>query len=172
MTQMRNVGRAFADPAKHFWSLVNRAGPDECWEWTRSRTSSGYGRYKVRGKRVVASRFAYETTVGAIPPGMVVCHRCDNPGCCNPSHLFIGTHLENALDKIRKGRANAVRGEANPAAKLNAETVARIKQLRADGLKYRELAERFDVPMSTIGHIVTNRIWVHVGANNLPAEAA
>lgn len=78
---------------------------DECWPWVGPRDPDGYGEVKVnpwRGWR--AHRAMYTWTFGEIPDGLLVCHTCDNPPCCNPSHLFLGTPLDNVLDMVRKGR--------------------------------------------------------------------
>jgi len=86
---------------ERFWCGVKRGEPDECWPWTRSLSPKGYGR--VRGRN--AHRVAYELTYGPIPPGMFVCHTCDNPPCCNPAHLFLGTYLDNIADMVAKKRS-------------------------------------------------------------------
>ncbi|MBN2192871.1 MAG: HNH endonuclease [Polyangiaceae bacterium] len=92
-----------------FWSRVDRRGPEECWPWLARVKQDGYGLVDVDvdGKRTttVVNRVAWELTRGEIPEGLLVCHHCDNPRCCNPSHLFLGTNADNHWDMRRKGRA-------------------------------------------------------------------
>jgi hypothetical protein len=91
-----------------FWDRVDVRGEDDCWLWLRGRQSQGYGAIgrKRAGKRIVfyAHRLAYEFVHEPIPAGHDVCHRCDNPPCCNPAHLFVGTRSENMRDAVTKGR--------------------------------------------------------------------
>jgi len=100
-----------------FWSKVDKsAGPDGCWLWTAGKFRQGYGCFDVAGKSVKAHRTAYTLTNGQIPHdgsahGLCVCHRCDNPPCCNPAHLFLGTHIDNVRDRENKGRNNPPRGD-------------------------------------------------------------
>jgi hypothetical protein len=84
-----------------FWGYV-RMG-DGCWEWTGA-TQGGYGAFHLRSRVIRSSRFSWMIHRGEIPAGMVVCHRCDNPPCVRPDHLFLGDHTENAIDSLSKGR--------------------------------------------------------------------
>jgi hypothetical protein len=92
---------------EQFWQNVQRDSPSECWEWAGSRLPEGYGRL---GKEI-ASRVSYRIHFGPIPDGIWVLHRCDNPPCVNPGHLFLGDHAANMRDAARKGR---LRGTFQP----------------------------------------------------------
>lgn len=107
-------GRRRIPPSERFWPKVNKAGPapehrpelGPCWEWTAGQAPHGYGAFAIGGREgaVGAHRFAYELLVGPIPDGLSVLHHCDNPPCCNPAHLFLGTRAENMYDAIAKDR--------------------------------------------------------------------
>jgi hypothetical protein len=94
-----------------FWQNVDQsAGPEACWPWTGSRKDSGYGRLCFDRHQQNAHRVAYQLATGHDPGDLIVCHSCDNPPCCNPAHLWVGTHGDNARDKVAKGRWNGNRG--------------------------------------------------------------
>jgi hypothetical protein len=143
---------------ERFWSKVDRsAGPDACWPWRQFRSPKGYGQFWADGKNVRSNRVALELSLGR-PPGsrMEACHRCDNPPCCNPAHLFEGSRLDNTIDCKLKGRRVNVRGAAHGQAKLTPEQVAEIRA--ATGLN-REVAARFGVSPSTISLIRRGETW-------------
>lgn len=163
--------------ADRFWSKVNKNGPvpqhcpyiGECWEWTGRRSGSGYGTVVVFKKQQVAHRVAWGLANGPIPDGMLVCHRCDNPVCVRPDHLFLGTHLDNMRDMWAKGRARPgiKRGTEQSQAKLTDERVCEIRQKHKAGLgSYRSLAREYGVGETAIARIVRNERWRHVGADS------
>lgn len=98
---------------ERFWPKVVKM-ESGCWEWQGSRFNTGYGQFSVEGKNRTAHRFSYEIANGAIPKGMFVCHKCDNPICVNPEHLFLGTPKDNTHDMIRKGRSTLRPRPAGP----------------------------------------------------------
>ncbi len=127
---------------------------EECWPWTGYRNAGGYGRVSVEGGRLVLThRLAFERAHGPIPPGMFVCHHCDNPACCNPKHLFLGTPADNTHDCIAKGRSRHVKGEQHGGAKLTDEEVRQMRCALALGVSQRWLGRLFDVSHNHIGRI-------------------
>lgn len=91
---------------ERFWSKAERKDKDSCWNWKAYKNRDGYGNFSIDGsRRWNAHRISYAITNGEIPKGMSVCHKCDNPSCVNPNHLFLATHKENMRDKSEKGRA-------------------------------------------------------------------
>ena len=142
---------------RRFWSNVDKKSLDECWTWTASKLTHGYGAFGVGMKRISAHRFSWTLHFGEIPKGMVVCHKCDNPPCVNPNHLFLGTDADNQRDKKLKGRS--ARGESNSKAKLTEDNVQEIRRLIKDGLSSRKIAERFGVRHAAILTIKNGKNW-------------
>lgn len=106
------------------WTRVDIREPDECWPFLGARNAKGYGQMRVKMRQHPAHRLAYATATGTEPGDLCVLHRCDNPPCCNPAHLFLGTHGDNNRDTAAKGRT--ARGELHHKAKLTAEQVRTI----------------------------------------------
>ena len=144
---------------QRFWEKVDKSG--YCWEWKSAIGSRGYGVFWVGGKRrnKFAHRVAWELEYGFEPNSTeLVCHICDNPKCVNPSHLFLGSHLDNALDSSAKGRKP--RGEENKGGgKLRKWQVVVIKN-RVHSI--REASALFGVSMKTIKMIRKGSLWKHV----------
>lgn len=133
-----------------------------CQIWLASTTSKGYGQLEISRKKEYTHRLAYEVHVGPIPEGLLVCHHCDTPACINPLHLFLGTHQDNASDKVRKGRDRALRGSENRNAKLSGNDVDSIMNFLLYSSKTQaEVAEMFGVAGSQISHINTGACWGH-----------
>lgn len=133
----------------------------DCIEWRGCRKPDGYGLVNVDGRTRRAHRVAYEKVHGPIPDGMFVCHTCDNRGCVNPEHLWLGTPADNMRDMAEKGRARGSRGERHHAAKLTSALVAEIRQRAAVGELQKDLAAEYGVSRSTVSKVATGRLWGH-----------
>jgi len=158
--------------SERFWEKVRR-GPG-CWEWQGYRDEKGYGTFHVDTARhaVKAHRFAWELAHGPLSQekvdhrGTCVLHRCDNPSCVRPDHLFLGTQTDNNRDRHAKGRSvmpkNKARGERAGKAKLsNADAVA-IRRLHSEGVSQVELGRRFGVDSSNICRLVSGKTYKEV----------
>lgn len=134
-----------------------------CWNWTRRTSNLGYAVINPRSGFHHAHRLAYHLWIG--PPGKLeACHRCDNPKCVNPDHLFLGTHRDNMLDAARKGHMGKHPptprfGEQHPRSKLKE---ADVRIIRASTDTGRKLAAAFGVSNSTIYDILARKYWKHV----------
>lgn len=137
---------------ERFWAKVAK-GPG-CWEWQGFRVG-GYGRFKIDGRKVRAHRLAWRFTHGADAGDLCVCHRCDNPSCCNPDHLFLGTQAENMADRDRKGR------QLSGNRKLTPEQVIEARR-RHPAEPYRKLAAEFGVSFETIRYAIRGFSWAQL----------
>lgn len=147
--------------SERFWERAGRRGDDECWEWTGHRQNDGYGDLHVSpDKHLVAHRIAYELANGAIPAGMLVCHRCDNPPCVNPAHLFLGTPAENMADRNLKGRH--AHGERHGRTHLTASDIREIRRCAGQGEKQSDLGHRFGIHQTQVSRIVLRKHWAHI----------
>ena len=157
--------------------------PEEgCWEWIAAIGNHGYGVFTISTKvHITAHRYAWEISNGKIPDGMHVCHKCDNRKCVRPSHLFLGTNVDNITDSVKKGRRKGIarpkwgpdhpqrinpdlvlRGSAHGMAKFNEDTVRLIRLRYACGESGNSLAREYGVPGVTIMRIVKRVSWKHV----------
>lgn len=154
------TGRPRTPLAERFWRMVSKS--DGCWEWNSCTGASGYGQVRPGGSttRVAAHRVAWELERGTIPPGLLVCHRCDNRKCVRPDHLFLGTVQDNDRDRDAKGRT--AKGLDFARSKLNPEAVLAIREGRARGRSAKELAKEFKVSPSAIWLVWRREIWKHV----------
>jgi hypothetical protein len=174
-----------ARDAARFWSKVDKNGPTlsgmdtPCWVWLGKPNQHGYGRLHVGGRegtRWMAHRLSFTIANGAIPEGLEVCHRCDNPICVNPDHHFLGTQRENIEDAQKKGRVAAGArhgmstrpdrrpiGERHAGAILTAETVLEMRRLyRTGAYTYADLGQRFGIHRVTARDAVVGRRWKHL----------
>lgn len=151
------------DITVRFLAKFQQLGPDECWPWLAARLPKGYGVLGRGGRErgnVYAHRFAYEHFVGPIPEGAFVCHRCDNPPCVNPAHLFLGDAAANTADKVSKGRHP--RGETAVGAKISAADVDAIRARYANGgTTHAELAREYGLARNTVTQILLRYTWDH-----------
>lgn len=135
--------------------------PSECWEWHGQVANTGYGRVSYgKSRRMLAHRASYQIHRGSIPNGMVVCHKCDNPICVNPDHLFLGTQTDNMADKQQKGRQ--AKGEKSGPSKLTRSQVKEIRAQYQRGALQEDLAAQFGVVRSHISQIVNRKTWKHI----------
>lgn len=144
---------------QRFWTKVNKNGPlilkTQCWVWTAG-TDQEYGCF-WDGQKIGAHRFSYKRSKGLIPHGMFVCHRCDNPPCVNPEHLFLGTQKDNMEDCAAKKRLSV--GEERPHSKLTEKQVSDIRSRESYWGITVALAKEFHVGQSTISDIRRKKIW-------------
>jgi hypothetical protein len=163
-----------------FWAQLNKQGPipahrpdlGPCWVWTGDTTERGYGTLGYQRKRWRAHRLAYKLTHGDVPDDLMVCHRCDNPPCCNPAHLFLGTQSDNMQDCSKKGRWGAGGGHAEGArtfgqrhwsAKLTDDLVRELRaRYAAGGVTYSHLSAEYGVAHSQVRRAILRHSWKHV----------
>ena len=142
---------AVAEPFEDCFKVNESSG---CWEWQKYLTGCGYGKRGHAGKVYLAHRFSWLKYKGPIPSGLHVLHRCDNPCCVNPDHLFLGTHQDNM-----KNRQQHLVGSLNGRAKL---TVEQVLAIRADKRLLREVAKDFGIGVSRVHEIRVRKTWKHL----------
>ena len=169
-----------AETIERFNSAVDRSGgPLACWPWTKGRNLDGYGQIRVRGVQTGAHRLAFVLARGSIAGGMSVLHTCDNRRCCNPAHLYAGTHRDNMIDMVARGRGRPpvgsrhpsrthperlARGERNGAARITEAIVRDIRRRYMPGRRpsQRELAQEYGIAQTLVGMIARGELWAHV----------
>lgn len=150
------AARIHGDDETRFFSRVEKT--DTCWLWTAFKDWKGYGLFSCAKKIIKAHRYSYKLHKGEIPEGLWVLHKCDNPPCVNPEHLFAGTVQDNVADMVAKGRNS--KGETHGTAKLLTSDVLEIRRLYATGEHtQKELGQMFGVSAKAVGGITTRRTW-------------
>lgn len=138
---------------------INEKG---CWEWQKSKHKQGYGHCGFKGKVMLAHRVSWMVFKGEIPVSILVLHKCDNPTCVNPDHLFLGTDKDNVQDSILKNRFNRSKGEKHYLANHSEEKVQLAKNLKSKGLKYKEISKLTGIPVGSLSGIINSTAWKHV----------
>lgn len=185
------MGRPRASVDDRFWPKVDMRRQDECWPWTGNRTRAGYGRFRdaESGKSVPAHRVSLQLHGVVFAPGDFVCHRCDNPPCVNPAHLYVGDHASNMRDRRerqREARGPALvaamlntratgerhgsrthpeqspRGERHGMAKLSTDAMVTARSLRNAGLSYSEIGRRLGVAQTTVSRALRGKSWISI----------
>jgi len=154
------------DPQRRFLNKIRIVPETGCWEWEAKLMQSGYGGFYIDGKTTTAHRAGWILFKGDVPKTIEVCHKCDNPKCVNPDHMFLGTHEENMKDAWRKERFSnrkIQRGEEVGTSKLTNNDVLEIRKLHSgDNKTMGEIAAIFDVTKGTIWKVLSGRSWKHV----------
>jgi hypothetical protein len=159
-----------------FWNKVKLAPENECWAWVGGKSRKGYGLFHPKDHTMHAHRFSWVLENGEIPDSLLVLHKCDNPSCVNPKHLFLGTNKENMEDMTRKGRRVGIRlgksnfvalGDKNPSTKIPDSEIHKIKTKYGSGsYTYRTLAHEYKVSISQIQKIVRGLQRKQTGVNS------
>lgn len=147
-----------------FWEKVNKNGPllidTKCWEWTGAKKKAGYGFIGLNYKNYYAHRLAYEFYYKVLPKEQHVLHKCDNPSCVNPEHLFLGSQVDNMKDMNLKNR-HAV-GEKTNINKLTDKEVIEIRNKYSSGIPNKTLCKEYNVSHATIHRVVYKKLWKHI----------
>ena len=154
--------------AKNLMSRIERT-EDDCWRWTKTIGTTGYGFSYLHGRPIKTHRLSYLLFRGPLIPGMFICHKCDNKWCVNPGHLYQGTVKDNVRDaqargqmKIAKPKPGYAMGEKHCCAKLNNESAKKIIELRRSGFQYKEIAKELGVHLVTVADVIKGKTWKHI----------
>lgn len=144
--------------------IINYSSKDHstgCWNWNKGKSDRGYAEISINARKERANRISYQVFIDEVPPHLFVCHTCDNPGCVNPDHLYLGTHQDNVDDKLDRDRQP--RGEEIKLAKLTEKDILKIRALWKEGFMSQEsIAREFGVCQTTISRVILRQTWTHV----------
>jgi hypothetical protein len=138
--------------AEDFFKSISKNPNNDCWEWNKYINNKGYGTFCINKQHIPSHRYSYEIFIGD-PSGFEVCHKCDNPKCVNPSHLFLGTHSDNMRDRSLKGRGND---------KLTPQKVIEIRNMYEQGIETSAIAKIYSMNRRSIRSIRTKETWSYV----------
>jgi len=146
---------------ERYWEKVKKGAPDDCWPWLGSKSGNfGHGRFSInRHRGTTAHRYGWILAHGDIPEGKFVCHKCDNPSCVNPDHLFLGTHKDNMQDMVKKNRCNKPIGDKHHNSKVNPDIV---RHIRKKEMQQRAYAKLYGLCQRTVAEIQKKLTWKHV----------
>ncbi len=146
---------------ERLWKYIKVNSPVECWPWIGCKDKDGYGKLTYQTKDKHAHRVVYEICIGEIPEDLCVLHQCDNPSCCNPNHLFLGSPIDNAIDRDNKGRQ--AKGTSCHTSKLSESDVIEIRQRYISITPNKtQLAKEYNVSQTTIDFLVRRITWKHI----------
>jgi hypothetical protein len=150
--------------AERFYAKVSKIPTEAgCLDWKAYRNANnGYGYFKVNGITVLAHRFAWELVNGPVPDGLFCLHKCDRRSCCNPAHLFLGTHDDNAHDRKTKGRNGNHKGTTNGSVKLTETEILEMRSAKYTSWTHLAIAEHFGIGSSQVGRILRREAWKHI----------
>lgn len=166
--QLESTHPAVRIVIERFEALVSPEPMSGCWLWAGApgdgKPNGQYGRFRMNGKQWRAHRAAWILFRGSIPSEKHVLHRCDNPACVNPEHLFIGSNVDNVADRVTKGRSGwkERKGESHPMRKLSEDDVRSIRLRSLSGESGRALALEFGIHYATVSEIKNRRKWKHI----------
>lgn len=159
---MKLIPKLTKTQTARFRSRVQVRGLDDCWDWQGRIDKDGYGDFTLNSIHYQVSRVAYFLQIGIDPKKSYVCHTCDNPICCNPAHLWLGTTQNNTQDKVDKGRCANNKGIKNPGVKLTEAKVRRIRIEFNKGMNQCALGRKYNVTHQMIHRIVKRKNWTHI----------
>ena len=158
-----------ANTEEVLWSKVDKRGENECWPWNGYKNEDGYGRVQINEYSYYAHRVIYSLAFPNViewkAPSRTeevgfLLHKCDNPCCCNPSHLFVGTHADNMADKVAKGRSPDFSGGKGPRCKLTIEQAQEIREKRRNGITARQLAAEYEISLPSIKTLLAGKSYI------------
>lgn len=149
-----------------FESKIDKKDNNSCWEWTASRNKTNYGYFRIHPKTFLAHRISYLIYIGS-PDGLMVCHKCDNPPCVNPNHLFLGTNKDNMIDMAKKKRCtfqkNPMPGTKHPSHKINDGIVKSIRNEFDNSYGcITRLSNKYNISRKLVYNLIKRKSWSHI----------